>query len=121
MSDLEGLDAQLRVAMQLLGENMRSPEVMDRLVESGLDEATAAKVVYAAIEANYQSALPTPRDNAVSDLKTGLGLLVLGAVVSFLSYAFAAGRGGGRYFVAGGALLIAVFYLVRGAWRLFRR
>lgn len=111
----------LSLAVQLLREDKSVTEVVDALSAMGIDEITALDTVARSIPLAHPMEPVNPRREAWEDLKIGLGLLVLAAGISLASFAFVEARGSGRYFVAGGAVLVATIYLLKGAWRAIRK
>lgn len=54
------------------------------------------------------------RQQGAQEIKRGFTILLVGLVITGITYGMAAGRGGGSYVFAWGAILVGVLYIIQG-------
>jgi hypothetical protein len=125
-------------AKEYLEQGMTADAAREKLVASGVDDASARVVLGSLWTRTEQPAAPefTPQlDLNPSEMNAhrsteaagggwlngsvmlGLVLVAIGLGVTFFSYAAASSAGGGTYTVAWGAILVGVIRIVRGLSR----
>lgn len=86
-------------------------EVVADLVNDGLDPAQATQF-FDFISSRHEAR----REAGTRDLRCGFLLLIVGGLITVLTW-LAVKEGGGRYFVMWGALGVGAFYILRGLYR----
>jgi hypothetical protein len=92
-------------AVAALGSTGSPQEARKRLVQIGLDEAAAAKLIGDLINVRRDAMVEAKRKGAGRNIGLGLLWFVGGSLVTLLTYGAASSGGGGKYVIAWGAIL----------------
>ena len=104
-------------AVAALGSTGSPQEARKRLVNLGLDEASAAKLIGDLISVRREAMVEAKRKAAGKNLGFGLLWFVGGSLVTLLTYSSAA-SGGGKYVIAWGAILFGGIQALIGLFQL---
>lgn len=98
-------------AVLLITQKKHVDEVRNALMQKGLDAQSASVVI-----TELQAAVARQRKiKAKKDMMYGGGVLILGTVITLVTYSIASsGDGGGTYFVSWGAILVGAIQFFRG-------
>lgn len=104
-------------AAAALGSTGSPREARNRLVNLGLDEASAATLVGKLMDARREALVEAKRKSAGKNIGFGLLWFVGGALVTLATYS-SASSGGGKYIVAWGAILFGGIQALMGLFQL---
>lgn len=109
-------------ARSMLRSKVKPKVVYEMLVENGATPEFAKSVIEGSIENEHVEGYETqtsPSDDRKSALYTmlaGLGLLAIGAIITWSS--FNSAEPGGKYLVATGLIAMGILQFFRGLWQL---
>jgi len=104
-------------AVAALGSTGSPRQATGRLVELGLDEASASKLIGDLISVRREAMVEAKRKAAGKNIGFGLLWFVGGSLVTLLTYG-AASSGSGRYVIAWGAILFGGIQALIGLFQL---
>jgi hypothetical protein len=114
-SNQQVVRAVYQYAADLLAVGISNQEIINKLKEKGLDDASASAVVTNVLKMRDQAA----RQSALKQIAIGAAICLVGMIITVGTYS-AASPGGGRFVLAWGAIIFGGFQFIRGL-RAYRR
>lgn len=106
----ESVQAIYNFAAGLMQENKSYSQIVDRLLEAGLERDTAHRVVTELEEARSEALREAGKKNMLYGALWCIG----GIIVTAVSYSAATGPGGGTYIVTWGAIVVGAIQFFQG-------
>jgi hypothetical protein len=106
----ESVQAIYNYAAGLMQENKSHNQIVDRLVEQGLERDTAHTIVSELEDARSEGLREAGKKNMLYGALWCIG----GIVVTAVTYSAASGPGGGRYYITWGAVVFGAIQFFQG-------